>query len=311
MSGSKKEFGVPVWKQMLDEKWASLMAALGNTHDGERFRRMLEAPVPQGQDLLSLLGVPKEFLGEDEAQHRAGRKVCSGTLRAEVPRCPAAPTPPPVPVQSLPDSCGRPGCPLYQERPSVFTPDRPCPHCGYPGLKSLGNTCRHPQLRYILNGPNAGKFGCLEPGCKAVFESRCHHPEFHAKLRAKLKAVLRGPDQLQAGAWVAFADSDVPRHGYEPWKNPAEGFFVAYFFVDSRGPLYDLLRPVNEEAKPPWDGMLPQPIPASRALQAAGPSAQPPSPSAQLPPPPPPGRSIIQPPPQVTACPPAKGPPKP
>lgn len=213
-------------------------------------------------------------------------------------------------VCSYPPTCGRPGCALYADRPSSFTLDKPCTCCGYPGLKSLGNTCRHPQLRYIRNGPHAGKIGCLEPGCKALFEPHSRHPEFHERMRRQLKCILRGPERRRAGAWIAFAGDPIPSNDFEPWKDSKAGFFVAYFFADCRSPLYDLLKPANKEAEPPWDGVLPPaPSPPSRVPPPA--TNQWGSIPAQSPPgyPPPGPKTIVPAPPQVTACPPVKKPP--
>lgn len=70
---------------------------------------------------------------------------------------------------------------LNQDRPVIPCPrvgctsslpvNGSCPSCGYPGLKNK-EECLHRELYFIRNGRNAGRFGCLARGCKAVFDAK-------------------------------------------------------------------------------------------------------------------------------------------
>ena len=61
--------------------------------------------------------------------------------------------------------CPRVGC------PTLFPKNGSCPSCGYPGLKRK-EECLHKELYFIRHGRNAGRFGCLARGCKAIFDAK-------------------------------------------------------------------------------------------------------------------------------------------
>jgi len=131
-------------------------------------------------------------------------------------------------------------CPRCQSR--LVNGQRDCPDCGWPGMKAMPGTCRHPELRRIQFGQDAGKFSCKTPGCQARF--RMYEgltlagslDQLCRDLRANPPgSIVRGPDDIEVGGEDYFAVVLL-------YKEPGKAIKALALKAD------------NEQAKPPKGG---------------------------------------------------------
>ena len=119
---------------------------------------------------------------------------------------------------------------------------RDCPDCGWPGMRAIPGSCRHPELRRIQFGSRVGMFSCLTPGCQARFRlyegltKAGDLDQIQRDLRAAPpEAIVRGPDDIGVGGEDYFA--------------------VVLLYKESGRAIKALvLKADNEQARPPKGG---------------------------------------------------------
>ena len=131
-------------------------------------------------------------------------------------------------------------CPRCQAR--LPHDQRDCPDCGWPGMRAIPGSCRHPELRRIQFGGDAGKFSCRSPGCQARFRlyeglTRAGKlDQISRDLRADPpETITRGPDDIEVGGEDYFAVVLL----YKEWGRASKAL---------------VLKADNEQAKPPDGG---------------------------------------------------------
>lgn len=147
-------------------------------------------------------------------------------------------TPEPSRVE-CPRLCGR-------NRPAIYPycTEEPCEWCGYPGLKSLPNTCRHTEL--IPSTKDITTYLCTS--CDARF----------ASVRGNsVQRLIRGPDDISAAIIDIHCVETLRGKEWRDklimaiWKSVEGGDFMAF---DVQSERFHPLRPLNEAAQPPNGG---------------------------------------------------------
>jgi hypothetical protein len=113
-------------------------------------------------------------------------------------------------------------CPRCLQMDLPFPSGEVCEKCGYPGLKDT-KACDHLELYRIKNGPNAGKYGCLVPGCKEVLEEKymsTPHFDCISSLAGNIAALVEPRTEAYRREFCRITRG--PRNYCEPWRERVE-----------------------------------------------------------------------------------------